>query len=32
MSEIKTINANEEYQMDQENKSNLIDFRELNEL
>ena len=32
MSEIKTINANEAYQMVQENKCNLIDVRELNEL
>ena len=32
MSEIKTINANEAYQMFQENKCNLIDVRELNEL
>ena len=32
MSEIKTINANEAYQMLQEKKCNLIDVRELNEL
>ena len=32
MSEIKTINADEAYQMVQENKCNLIDIRELNEL
>ena len=32
MSEIKTINADEAYQMVQENKCNLIDVRELNEL
>ena len=32
MSEIKTINVNEAYQMVQENKCNLIDVRELNEL
>ena len=32
MSEIKTINANEAYKMVQENKCNLIDVRELNEL
>ena len=32
MSEIKTINAEEAYQMIQENKCNLIDIRELNEL
>ena len=32
MSEIKTINANEAYQMVQEKKCNLIDIRELNEL
>ena len=32
MSNIKTINADEAYQMVQENKCNLIDIRELNEL
>ena len=32
MSKIKTINAEEAYQMVQENKCNLIDVRELNEL
>tara|TARA_B100000963_G_scaffold338581_1_gene335570 strand:+ start:446 stop:790 length:345 start_codon:yes stop_codon:yes gene_type:complete len=32
MSEIKTINADEAYQMVQEKKCNLIDIRELNEL
>ena len=32
MNEIKTINANEAYEMVQENKCNLIDIRELNEL
>ena len=32
MSEIKTINAEEAFQMFQENKCNLIDVRELNEL
>ena len=32
MSDIKTINADEAYQMVQENKCNLIDIRELNEL
>ena len=32
MSEIKTIKADEAYQMVQENKCNLIDIRELNEL
>jgi len=32
MSEIKTINADEAYQMIKENKCNLIDIRELNEL
>lgn len=32
MTEIKTINADEAYQMVQENKCNLIDIRELNEL
>ena len=32
MSEIKTINVNEAYQMVKENKCNLIDIRELNEL
>ena len=32
MSEIKTIKANEAYQMFQENKCNLIDVRELKEL
>ena len=32
MSEIKTINADEAYRMVQENKCNLIDIRELNEL
>ena len=32
MSEIKTINADEAYQMVQENKCNLVDVRELNEL
>ena len=32
MSEIKTINANQAYKMLQENKCNLIDIRELNEL
>ena len=32
MSDIKTINADEAYQMVQQNKCNLIDVRELNEL
>ena len=32
MKEIKTINADEAYQMVQENKCNLIDIREFNEL
>ena len=32
MSEIKTINAEEAYKKVQENKCNLIDIRELNEL
>ena len=32
MKEIKTINADEAYQMVQEKKCNLIDIRELNEL
>ena len=32
MEQIKTINADEAYQMLQENKCNLIDIRELNEL
>ena len=32
MNEIKTINAEEAYKMVQENKCNLIDIRELNEL
>ena len=32
MSEIKTINVDEAYKMVQENKCNLIDIRELNEL
>ena len=32
MSEIKTINADEAYQMVRENKCNLVDIRELNEL
>ena len=32
MSDIKTINADEAYQMVKENKCNLIDIRELNEL
>ena len=32
MNEIKTINADEAYQMFQENKCNLVDIRELNEL
>ena len=32
MNDIKTINAEEAYQMVQENKCNLIDIRELNEL
>ena len=32
MSEIKTINVNEAYKMIQENRCNLIDIRELNEL
>ena len=32
MSEIKTINANEAYQMVQDNNCNLIDIREINEL
>ena len=32
MIEIKTINADEAYKMVQENKCNLIDIRELNEL
>ena len=32
MTQIKTINADEAYKMVQENKCNLIDIRELNEL
>ena len=32
MTEIKTINANEAYQLVSENKCNLIDIRELSEL
>ena len=32
MNEIKTINADEAYQMIQENNCNLIDIREINEL
>ena len=32
MTEIKTINADDAYQMFQENKCNLIDIRELDEL
>ena len=32
MNEIKTINADQAYQMVQDNKCNLIDIRELNEL
>ena len=32
MSDIKTINADDAYHMVQENKCNLIDIRELNEL
>ena len=32
MTEIKTINVNEAYKMIQENRCNLIDIRELNEL
>ena len=32
MSEIKTINADQAYQLVQDNKCNLVDIRELNEL